>query len=190
VTPPSYARYLHARTHLYEQRYGQALRELEGVERGMEKARALIGEGRLDEAGQVLDGAPPDLQANGDVSSVRALLLALRGDRAEVTVGKVPESNEDLYQVRIGRTVIRWEGHRAGASAWAAPAVEENWYTDSARNSRITGLASFRPDSAQSIAGTLGIVGKDDLAKSLRASPIRMVGPMMWGGGGKIDFSK
>ena len=76
------ARFLHARTHLYEQRYGQALRELEGVERGMEKARALIGEGRLDEAAQVLDGAPPDMLANGDASSVRALLLALRGDRA------------------------------------------------------------------------------------------------------------
>ncbi len=66
------ARFLHARTHLYEQRYGQALRELEGVERGMEKARALIGEGRLDEAGLDLDGGPPDMQANGDVSSVRA----------------------------------------------------------------------------------------------------------------------
>ena len=120
----------------------------------------------------------------------QAELWALRGDRLEATVGKVPESTEDLFQVRIGRTVVTWEGHLAGDSAWAPPAVEESWYTDSSRNSRITGLASFRPDSAQSIAGTLRIVGKDDLAKSLRASPIRMVGPMMWGGGGKIDFSK
>lgn len=120
----------------------------------------------------------------------QAELWALRSDRLEATVGKVPESTEDLYQVRIGRTVITWEGHLAGDTAWAAPAVEENWYTDSARNSRITGVVSFAPDSAQSIAGTLRIVGKDDLAKSLRASPIRMVGPMMWGGHGKIDFTK
>lgn len=120
----------------------------------------------------------------------QAELWALRGDRAETEVGKVPESTEDLFQVRIGRTVIRWEGHLAGDSAWAAPAVEEGWLMDSARNARISGLVSFRPDSAQSIAGTLRIEGKDDLAKSLRASPIRMVGPMMWGGGGKIDFTK
>lgn len=120
----------------------------------------------------------------------QAEMWALRGDRLEATVGKVPESTEDLYQVRIGRTVITWEGHLAGDTALGAPEVAENWYTDSARNSRITGLVSFHADSAQSIAGTLRIVGKDDLAKSLRASPIRMVGPMMWGGGGKIDFTK
>lgn len=117
-------------------------------------------------------------------------LWALRGDRAEPTVGKVPESTEDLYQVRIGRTVVTWEGHLAGDSASAAAPVEENWYTTSTRNSRIRATARFTPDSAQSVAGTLRIVGKDDLAKSLRASPIRMVGPMMWGGGGSIQFTK
>lgn len=117
-------------------------------------------------------------------------IWALRGERAEPTVGKVPESTEDLYQVQIGRTVVTWEGHLAGDSASAAPAVEESWYTTSMRNSRIRARALFSPESAQSVAGTLRIVGKDDLAKSLRASPIRMVGPMMWGGGGSIQFSK
>ncbi len=120
----------------------------------------------------------------------QAELWALRSDRAEAEVGKVPESTEDLFQVRIGRTVVRWEGHLAGDSAWAAPAIAESWFTDSARNSRIRAQVDFRPDSAQSVAGTLRIEGKDNLAKSLRASPIRMVGPMMWGGEGKIDFTK
>lgn len=114
----------------------------------------------------------------------------LRGERVESELGKVPESTEDLYRVRMGRTVITWEGHLAGDSAWAAPAVEENWYTQSSRNALISARASFHADSAQNIAGTLRIEGKDDLAKSLRASPVRMVGPMMWGGGGAIDFTK
>jgi hypothetical protein len=117
-------------------------------------------------------------------------IWALRGERAEPTVGKVPESTEDLYQVRIGRTVVTWEGHLAGDSASAGAPIQESWYTTSMRNSRIRAQAVFSPESAQSVAGTLRIVGKDDLAKSLRASPIRMVGPMMWGGGGSIQFSK
>lgn len=114
----------------------------------------------------------------------------LRGDRATTEVGKVPESTEDLYQVRIGGTVITWEGHLAGDSAWSAPAVNEDWYTQSSRNARIHALVSFTPENAQNVAGTLRIVGKDDLAKSLRNSPVRMVGPMMWGGGASITFSR
>ncbi len=131
-----------------------------------------------------------DLRSNNWRLLRQAEMWALRTDRTESQVGKVPESTEDFYEIHVGRTVVRWEGHLAGDSAWAAPAVEEKWYTDSARNSRIHAEAAFRADSAQNIAGTLRIVGKDDLAKSLRASPIRMLGPMTWGGGGKIDFSK
>ena len=117
-------------------------------------------------------------------------LWQLPGERAEHTVGKVPESTEDRYEVKLGRTIVTWEGHLAGDSAWSAPPVEERWFTQSARNARISAQASFHPVSAQSVAGVLRIVGKDDLAKSLRATPIRMVGPMMWGGNGGIDFSK
>jgi hypothetical protein len=40
----------------------------------------------------------------------------------------------------------------------------------------------------QNVAGSLQIAGNDDLAKSLRASPIRMVGPLYWGGAESITF--
>lgn len=109
---------------------------------------------------------------------------------AEPFAGKVPESPEDRYRVKMGGTVLTWDGHRAGDSAWTAPPSRQKWWVINSRAARLIVDVQIQPDSAQNVAGTLQILGKDDLAKSLRASPIRMVGPAMWGGSGSIQFSR
>lgn len=114
----------------------------------------------------------------------------IRIEHAEPLIGKVPESTEDRYQVKMGRTLITWDGHLAGDSAWSAPPQNEKWWSLNSRGARLLADVQIRPDSAQNVAGTLQIVGRDDLAKSLRASPIRMVGPVTWGGSGSIVFSR
>jgi len=122
---------------------------------------------------------------------VRAAELALiKLEEAKTVSGRIPETTEDRYQIRIGHTIITWDGHLAGDSAWAAPLLEQNWWTVTTRGARLFAQVKIAADSAQSVAGTLQIVGKDDLAKSLRASPIRMVGPMTWGGSGSIVFTR
>jgi hypothetical protein len=40
------------------------------------------------------------------------------------------------------------------------------------------------------MVGALRVEGKDDLAKALQASPIRMLGPAFWGGSGEVTFQR
>jgi hypothetical protein len=112
----------------------------------------------------------------------------IKMDYAEPELGKVPEGTDDRYRVKMGRTVITWDGHLAGDSARAATPSEQTWHALNSRGARIRAHVSLAPEKRQNIAGSLQIAGNDDLAKSLRASPIRMVGPIEWGGAGTLSF--
>lgn len=112
----------------------------------------------------------------------------IRMDYAEPAIGKVPESTEDRYKVEMGRTVITWDGHLAGDSASAAPAAEQVWWSLNSRGARIRAQVRMAAEKRQNVAGSLQIAGNDRLAKSLRNSPIRMVGPLIWGGMGTLSF--
>ena len=108
---------------------------------------------------------------------------------AERSIGKVPEGTDDRLRVEMsGRTVITWDGHLAGDSAMAAPRSEQIWYTLNSRGARIQAQVTISPEKRQNIAGSLQVAGNDPVAKSLRASPIRMVGPLSWGGFGTLAF--
>jgi hypothetical protein len=43
---------------------------------------------------------------------------------------------------------------------------------------------------SRAMIGSLKVEGKDDLAKLLKASPIRFVGPVYQGGTGSLQFSR
>jgi hypothetical protein len=109
-------------------------------------------------------------------------------EHAEQTIGKVPESTEDRYRVEMGRTIITWDGHLAGDSAAAGMTSEQTWHALNSRGARIRARVAMAPAQQQNIVGSLQIAGNDDLAKNLRASPIRMVGPLNWGGEGVLSF--
>ena len=107
---------------------------------------------------------------------------------AEPAIGKVPEGLDDRYRVEMGRTIITWDGHLAGDSASTAPQANQTWHSLNSRGARIRAQVTLAPEKRQNVAGSLQIAGNDDLAKSLRASPIRMVGPIDWGGAGTLAF--
>ena len=112
----------------------------------------------------------------------------IRMDYAEPAIGKVPEGRDDRYRVEMGRTIITWDGHLAGDSAISAPAEEQTWLSLNSRGARIRALVKLTPAEQQNVVGTLQVTGNDPLAKSLRASPIRMVGPLHWGGTESMSF--
>jgi hypothetical protein len=115
----------------------------------------------------------------------------IRMEFAERSIGKVPEGTDDRFRVEMsGRTVITWDGHLAGDSAWAAPRSEQTWYALNSRGARIRAQVTLTPEKRQNIAGSLQVAGNDPVAKSLRASPIRMVGPLSWGGSGTLSFAR
>jgi hypothetical protein len=146
-------------------------------------------------------GTPQDvaiaLFANSDRlnRSARAGGQELRA--ARLTVGKVPAeddngipSTEDRFQVKLGGTVITWDGHLAGDSASVAEPVRSRWLTTSARGSAGTGSLTLTPAQSQAMAGSLKVDGKSEFAKALRASPTRFAGPAYRGGDGKVTFNR
>ena len=176
--------------------------------------QARVGETTLGDAAPELDdtqylgawliGAVPSQDPAGAPSSPSFFIATLRTpnwrmirlaetslirmEYAERAIGKVPEGTDDRYRVEMGRTIITWDGHLAGDSATAAPQVSQTWHALNSRGARIRAEVTLAPEKRQNVAGSLQIAGNDDLAKSLRASPIRMVGPLDWGGIGTLSF--
>ena len=115
----------------------------------------------------------------------------------EAKLGKVPEvdengvqSNEDRFQVKIGKTLVTWDGHQAADSAQASGSVEIAWASGGGRAGKGSGSLTLTPQWASPMVGSLRVEGKDDLAKALQGSPVRFVGPMYRGGGGEIRLER
>ncbi|HEU4698529.1 MAG TPA: hypothetical protein VFS40_05080 [Gemmatimonadales bacterium] len=110
-------------------------------------------------------------------------------DGVDASVGKVPESTlDDRYTLAFGKTTVTWDGHLTGDTLQAGQGLDRAWWTEGNRNTTWTVRASFQPTGARLMVGSLRVSGKDNLAKALKASPVRWVGPMYWGGDGRIDF--
>lgn len=107
----------------------------------------------------------------------------------DASAGKVPESTtDDRYSIKIGKTVMTWDGHLTGDTLQAGQQFDRTWWAEGRSNTTWTVRAEFHPAGSRLMVGSLRVSGKDDLAKALKASPIRWVGPMYWGGDGQIEF--
>lgn len=130
----------------------------------------------------------PGIMSTNWAVNQRAQTVLLRADHLDAEGGKSPDSSEDSrYEIRIGKTTLIWDGHLAD-SAQAAEPRRQTWVTPGFRGARSSAEMALQPDSSQAVAGLLRIQGKGDLADALRASPIRMVGPMVWGGTLELRF--
>jgi hypothetical protein len=95
-----------------------------------------------------------------------------------------------IFSVKIGKTLLAWNGRQAGDSTRVAENIEESWSVPGLRSklwsARLTIKATFR----WALVGSLRVEGKGDLGEALRASPIRFMGPLYQGGGGELRFSR
>jgi hypothetical protein len=129
---------------------------------------------------------------------IRSAKLAGQYIRAiEAMVGKVPEvdmngvpSRDDRFQVKIGKTLVTWDGHQATDSAQTGDSLKIAWITNASERGKGSGTLTLTPQWASPMAGSLKVEGKDDLAKALKGSPVRFVGPMYRGGGGEVYFGR
>lgn len=115
----------------------------------------------------------------------------------KATLGKVPEvdengvaSNDDRFQVKVGKTLLTWDGRQASDSAEASGSIEVAWAASAAGPGKGRGSLSLTPRWASPMVGSLKVEGKDDLAKALKASPVRFVGPLYRGGGGEVRLQR
>jgi hypothetical protein len=109
----------------------------------------------------------------------------IRAERRELTRVPSRDGGDEALHWQVGKAKFTWSGHPTGE-----PRV------DSTRSMSF-GLAGMRtttwsleatsaPDTLRLVVGQLLVEGKDDLAKALKASPIRAVGPLEVGG--RVDW--
>lgn len=123
-------------------------------------------------------------------------LAGLEIKRERSSIAPVPPDEEgvqsglDRYRFRIRGTQFIWDGRPAADSARVdAPLVRE-WKQVGRRRDWVTGKLTLAPGWSRAMIGSLKVEGKDDLAKMLKASPIRFVGPAYYGGAGSFEFAR
>ena len=121
-------------------------------------------------------------------SLVRAAELGkVKLREARSTVSKPAGTSNDVYDIQIGKTRLIWNGRATGDSS-AVGAVHERWLTRGASGTFWRVNASLRPGWTRPVVGVLTVEGKDDLARALKSSPTRFVGPLYLGGEGELRF--
>jgi hypothetical protein len=109
---------------------------------------------------------------------------------ASSAISKAPGTGNDLYDIRVGKTRLIWNGRAAGDTTAIEQPMQELWMTRGANGTFWKVTATMRPAWTRSLVGVLTVEGKDDLAKALKNSPTRFVGPLYLGGGGELRFSR
>lgn len=127
-------------------------------------------------------------------SSAGAVGLNVRSIRS--SFGPVPPdeegetSSEDRYQIKIRKTQIIWDGRTGSDSTRPKESLAQSWKAEGKRGSWVNGDLALTASWSRAMIGSLKVEGKDDLAKLLKASPIRFVGPVYQGGTGSLQFSR
>jgi hypothetical protein len=139
-------------------------------------------------------GAQRDLVV--DMYASRNSLLRAAGT-AQVRIHEVhsvvsdkADSTLDIYSVKIGKTQLVWNGKHTGDSTRIEDTLQEDWSVSGLRPSVRVARLQLKPAWSWPLVGSLRVEGKGDLAKALRNSPIRFVGPLYRGGSGRLVFSR
>jgi hypothetical protein len=139
-------------------------------------------------------GARRDLAL--DLYASRASLLRaaqaadVRIHEAHSVVSVRADSTADIYSIKVGKTLLVWNGRHTGDSTRVEDAVQESWSVSGLRRNVKVANLRLKPTWSWPLVGSLRVEGKGDLAKALKASPIRFVGPLYRGGGGELRFSR
>jgi hypothetical protein len=142
-------------------------------------------QGRRSRRDLVLDFSAGDSRV---VRGAEAVKLRLR--EAASVVSKARESSDELHDVRIGKTRLVWTGRTAGDSSRVEEPIVESWLMKGASGTAWKIRMTFEPVWSRPLVGVLSVEGKDDLAKALKGSPIRFVGPRYLGGSATLRFAR
>jgi hypothetical protein len=132
----------------------------------------------------------PELYASRGRLNDLAEPLLVRLNEINSEVSKVPDTSDDEYVIQIGKTRLIWSGRTARDSTPVATAFEESWWLKGLRQAVWNVHMTLAPAWSHPLVGTLRVEGKGGLAKLLKASPIRFVGPLYSGGSAEMVFSR
>jgi len=107
------------------------------------------------------------------------------------TVLDAADTIPDVYTVKIGKTLLVWNGRPAGTRSRVNQPISETWSMVGLRSLGIWQTQmELAPESSQPLVGSFRVEGKGDLAGALKGSPIRFVGPLYRGGGARLRFTR
>jgi hypothetical protein len=106
------------------------------------------------------------------------------------TVADRADTTADIYSVKLQKALLTWRGRPAGDSTRVEQPIQESWSVSGLRDQMWDARLTTTPSWSRPLAGSLTVEGKGDLAKALKASPIRFVGPLYLGGKGELHFSR
>ena len=109
---------------------------------------------------------------------------------AQSSRSKPVQTENDVYDVRVGKTRLIWNGRATGDSTRVESPLRELWLTKGSSGTVWRVQTTVQPTWTRPLVGVLTVEGKDDLAKALKASPTRFVGPLYFGGSAELRFSR
>ena len=116
----------------------------------------------------------------------------IRVDQIDLTIGLIPEEEEDPVLRRItarhGGTTVQWDGGPRVPGAATPQPIRLMSRSSTGTLSAIR--SSITPDSAWSSSGTLKVTGKGELQRLMAASPIRLVTTIYRGGDSDWEFGR
>jgi hypothetical protein len=112
-------------------------------------------------------------------------------EEVRTAVSEAADTLPDTYTVEVGKTLLVWNGRPAGDSTRVTQPILESWALVGLRGLGIwQAELELVPQWSQPLVGSFRVEGKGDLAQALKSSPIRFVGPLYRGGGGKLRFRR
>jgi hypothetical protein len=125
-------------------------------------------------------------------SSLRraAEAAGVRLHEADVAVVDSADSANDIYTIKLERTSLIWRGRPTGDSTRMDRVLQESWQVPGMRSGVWSVEFKYQPQWSRALVGSLTVEGKGDLAKALKASPIRFVGPLYQGGRAELRFNR
>jgi hypothetical protein len=131
-----------------------------------------------------------DMYASRDRLRTAASANLVQLHEADVGFRAPTDTSGTEYRQKIGKTELIWSGRTAGDSTRVDQPILEKWQVAGSRGVTWSADFAFAPTWSRALAGSFRVDGKGDLAKILRESPIRFVGPFYHGGGGQLRFSR
>jgi len=131
-----------------------------------------------------------DMYASRSTLRRAAEAARVRLEDAHSVVADRADTTFDIYNVKLERTVLAWHGRPTGDSTRVERPIQESWSVPGLRAGAWTARLAMSPMWSRPLVGSLTVQGKGDLAKALKASPIRFVGPLYRGGGGELRLSR
>jgi hypothetical protein len=144
--------------------------------------------GTVEQRARVRRDLALDLYGNRGSLIRAAQQSGVRLREAETSVAERADTTTDVYSVKLQKAVLIWRGRPAGDSTRVEQPIRESWSVPGLRTGVWTTQLTMRPAWSQPLVGALTVEGKGDLAKALKGSPIRFVGPLYHGGSGELRF--